>query len=417
MIPEIQKAWDFTKIFNDYQKTTLPLCAAENVMSEFVKLPLAMDFQERYIMGSAYEFTMDENFIGAEYLLPFYKEISILGNELFHSKFTDVRTLTGMNAANMLCSVLAKPGDNIMILDKEWGGHASMRLTFERLGANVFKAPFNLDNHDFDYDNLNYEIKKNNIKFLNIAPSDILFSHDFKKIDDSNCVILFDYSQLLGLIAAGLMENPLDILKNSILYGGTHKTMPGPSHGIIMTNNEELFKKLDKGINPDYLRNVQMHQIISLLFTMIEMKYHGVDYQKNTVRIGNILGLELEKLGINVVKKDNIYTQTHQLFLEFSKEDMNILFNNGVNEHITLNTKKKPLFHGGFGIRLGLQEISRYNWDDNAIKNIALILSIISKSGYDKNKIKELMTKLPDKKIHFTFDKSEYSNFINILKY
>jgi len=411
MIPEIEKAFINTKNFNYFQKISLPLCAAENVISDFVKLPLAMDFQERYIMGSSYEFSMDDNFIGAEYLLPFYNDINALSNELFHAKFTDVRTLTGMNAANMLCSVLAKPGDNIMILDKEWGGHASMRLTFERLGANVFKAPFNLDNHDFDYDMLNYEIKKNNIKFLNIAPSDILFSHDFKNIDNTNCIILFDYSQILGLIAAGLIENPLDILKNSILYGGTHKTMPGPAHGIIMTNNEELFKKLDKEINPNYLRNVQMHQVISLLFTLIEMKYFGFEYQKNTVRIGNLLGSELEKLGINVVRKNNIYTQTHQLFLEFSKEDMIIFFNNAIKEHITLNTKKKPLFRGGFGIRLGLQEISRYNWDDNVIKNIALILSMIAKPEYDNIKIKEMIKKLPEKKVHYSFDKSEYKYF------
>ena len=414
MIPEIERAWTTTKNFNEYQRTSLPLCAAENVMSDFVKLPLSMDFQERYIMGSAYEFTMDDNFIGAEYLLPFYNEISILARELFHSHFTDVRTLTGMNAANMLCSVLAKPGDNIMILDKEWGGHASMRLTFERLGATVCKAPFNLNNHDFDYDSLNYEIKKNNIKFLNIAPSDILFSHDFKKIDDTNCIVLFDYSQILGLIAAGLLENPLDTLHNSILYGGTHKTMPGPAHGIIMTNNEEIFKKLDKEINPNYLRNVQMHQIISLLFTMIEMKYCGREYQNNTVRIGNLLGCELEKLGINVVKKDNIYTQTHQLFLEFTKEDMNIFFTNAIKEHITLNTKKKPLFRGGFGIRLGLQEISRYNWSDNTIKEIAAILSMIAKPEYNRTQIKEMMGKLPEKKVHFTFDESEYGKFINL---
>jgi len=414
MIPEIERALTNTKNFNDYQKKTLPLCAAENVMSNFVKLPLSMDFQERYIMGSAYEFSMDDNFIGAEYLLPFYKEISVLANELFHSQFTDVRTLTGMNAANMLCSALAKPGDNIMILDKEWGGHASMRLTFERLGANVYKAPFKLDDHDFDYDSLNYEIKKNNIKFINIAPSDILFPHDLKKIDDTNCIILFDYSQLLGLIAAGLLENPLDKLHNSILYGGTHKTMPGPSHGIIMTNNEELFKILDKEINPNYLRNVQMHQIVCLLFTMIEMKYFGREYQKNTVRIGNLLGYELEKLGIKAVKKDNIYTKTHQLFLECPKEDMNIFYNNAIKEHITLNTKKKPLFHGGFGIRLGLQEISRYNWSDNTIKDIAAILSTIAKPEYDQAIIKEMMGSLPEKKVCFTFDESEYGNFINL---
>lgn len=363
-------------------------------------------------MGSAYDFTMEDNFVGAEYLYPYYEMIDKLGKELFHAKYTDARTLTGMNAANMLVSALCKPGDNIMILGKQWGGHASMKPTFERLGANVYDAPYILEKYDFDYNLLNKEIKEKNIKFINIAPSDILFPHDFSKIDDSNCVVLFDYSQLLGIIAAGLLENPLDKLKNCILYGGTHKTMPGPAHGIIMTNNEKLYEKIDKEINPKYLRNIQTHQVISLLHTMIEMKYFGKDYQENTIKIGNVLGNELKKYGFNIVSRNGIYTQTHQLFLEMPKNDMEIMFNNAIKEGITLNTKKKPLFHGGYGIRLGLQEISRYKWNDNALEIIAEILYLISHKEYDKNNVRNLINKLPPKKIHFTFNKEEYRNIL-----
>lgn len=408
MIPEIQKLKVLDKAFREYHQTSLPLCAAENVVSDFVKWPLNRGYQERYIMGSAYNFTMNDNFIGADMLYPYYEMISELGKELFHADFTDVRTLTGMNAANMIASALIKPNDNIMILGKQWGGHASMRPTFERLGANVFDAPYNLEEYDFDYAQLNRDIKEKNIKFLSIAPSDILFEQNFEKIDDSNCVILFDYSQILGLIAAGLAKNPLDSKKNAILFGGTHKTIPGPAHGIILTNNEELFKILDKEINPKYLRNVQTHQVISLLCTMIEMKYFGKEYQSNTVRMGNLLGAELEKLGFNVVKKGSVYTQTHQLFLEMPEQNMKTMFQNAIAEHVTLNTKKKPLFHGGYGIRLGLQEISRYNWDNETLHNIAEILSEISKDTYSKEKVHSLMAKLPEKKVCFTFDSTEW---------
>lgn len=396
--------------FSQFQAKSVPLCAAETVISDFVKLPLSKDFQERYIMGSAYDYTMNDNFIGSEFLLPFYKMIDELGKELFHAKYTDARTLTGMNAANMLASALMKPGDNVMILSKQHGGHASMRPTFERLGANVFDAPYVIDNYDFDYDELNKQIKENHIKFLNIAPSDLVFPHDFSKIDDSDCVILFDYSQLLGLIGAGLLDNPLDKLKNCVLYGGTHKTLPGPAHGIIMTNNDEIYKKIDKEINPKYLRNVQTHQVISLLFAMIEMKYFGKSYQSNTVRLGNILGAELQKRGFQVVHKGDLFTLTHQVFLEMPKEEMETMFNNATKEGVTLNTKKKPLFHGGFGIRLGLQEVSRYNWDEEAMRNIADILQIISKKDYDSNRVQELISKLPPKQIHFTFDRQDYMN-------
>ena len=411
MISEIEKLNRINKNFQEYHRTCLPLCAAENVISDFVKWPLIAGYQERYIMGSAYDFTMNDNFIGADMLYPYYQMISELGKELFHAQFTDVRTLTGMNAANMLASALVKPGDNIMILGKEWGGHASMKPTFERLGANVFEAPYNLENYDFDYEKLNQEIEKKNIKFLNIAPSDILFEHDFEKINDKNCVILFDYSQILGLIAAGLMKNPLDKMKNAILFGGTHKTMPGPAHGIIMTNNENLFKIIDREINPKYLRNVQTHQVISLLCTLIEMKYLGKAYQSNTVRIGNLLGSELEKLGLNVVKRGGVYTQTHQLFLEMSQENMENMFHNAIAEHVTLNTKKKPLFHGGYGIRLGTQEISRYNWDDNSLCTVAQILAEIYKANYSKEKVRLLMNKLPEKKIYFTFNSTDLEGF------
>lgn len=406
---EIETICELTKNFKNFHENSLPLCAAENVISDFVKIPLMADFQERYIMGSAYNYEMNNtNFIGSEYLLPYYKIIGELGEELFHAKYTDARALTGMNAVNIVISSLCKIGDNVMILGENCGGHASMKPTFERLGANVFEAPYNLDKHDFDYDLLNCKIRENNIKFLNIAPSDILFQHDFNKIDNTNCTILFDYSQTLGLIAAGLLENPLDTIKNCVLFGGTHKTMPGPAHGIIMTNNDELYKAIDIGINPKYLRNVQMHQVISVLFTLIEMKYFGKEYQKNTVRLGNLLAKELEKLGFKVANRNDIYTQTHQIFLEMSEKDMEMIFVNATREGITLNARKKSIFRGGFGIRLGVQEISRYNWDDESIAKIAKILKLIIRENYNRQEVRDLILSLPEKRINFTFKEEDY---------
>ena len=407
MIQEIQQIRALNEEFNAFHRRTLPLCAAENVLSDFVKEPLSANFQERYIMGSAYDFSMEDNFVGADLLLPYFKMIDVLGREIFHAKYTDARTLTGMNAANMLVSALCKPGDNIMVLGKEWGGHASMRPTFERLGLNVYDAPYDLSKYDFDYDALNRLVRERQIKFINIAPSDILFPHEFKKIDDSNCIVLFDYSQLLGLIGAGVMENPLDCLAHSVLYGGTHKTMPGPAHGIIMTNDDDIYARIDKEINPKYLRNVQTHQVICLLHALVEMKYYGKAYQENTVRSGNLLGAELARRGMSVVERNGVFTCTHQLFLEMPKENMKQMYANAVRAGIALNTKKKPLFHGGFGIRLGLQEVSRYAWPESAWPVVADILYAISQTSYDEQEIEVKLQSLPEKKIHFTFQKEE----------
>lgn len=407
--PELDELTSLSEDFHRFQRKTIPLCAAENVISEFVKAPLAKDYQERYIMGSAYDFTMEDNFIGAQFLLPYLKMIDRLGRELFHAKYTDARTLTGMNAANMLITALSKPGDNIMILGKEWGGHASMRPTFERLGLNVYNASYSLESYDFNYEQMNAEIREKNIKFVNIAPSDLISPHNFKLINaPDDCILLFDYSQLLGLIAAGLLENPLDYLHNSILYGGTHKTMPGPAHGIIMTNSDEIYSRIDKEINPKYLRNIQTHQVISLLHCLIEMKYFGRAYQTNTVRQGNLLGQALEEFGVTVVKHNGAYTMTHQLFLEMPKEDMEIMYANAFAEGVTLNTKKKPLFHGGFGIRLGLQELARYDWADSEIRKVAEVLALIRNKDYSTSRVAALIDSLPAKEVGFTFAKNQY---------
>ena len=121
-------------------------------------------------------------------------------------------------------------------------------------------------------------------------------------------------------------------------------------------------------------------------------------------KIGNILGQELQNRGFNVVHRENVFTQTHQIFIEMPQESMTTLFNNAVKEGITLNTKKKPLFHGGFGIRLGLQEISRYKWNNKALSTIADILSEISKTEYDSAYVQNLIQTLPEKTIYYTFE-------------
>ena len=82
-----------------------------------------------------------------------------------------------------------------------------------------------------------------------------------KKINlPENCILIFDATQILGLIATNNIENPLYWFSDEqkfILMGATHKTLPGPTCGLIMTNNLKLARQFDTLINPDYLRNSQ----------------------------------------------------------------------------------------------------------------------------------------------------------------
>ena len=124
----------------------------------------------------------------------------------------------------MVVKTICRPGDKMMILGKEYGGHASVKPVVERLGIEVVTAPYNLEANDLDYEKANMMIAENGIQYVLLAPSDLIHPMSVERIDTSNCILLWDASQLLGLIAAGLCSNPLRLMKNVVMFAGTHKT-------------------------------------------------------------------------------------------------------------------------------------------------------------------------------------------------
>ena len=89
---------------------------------------------------------------------------------------------------------------------------------------------------------------------------------------------------------------------------------------------------------------------------------------------------------------------------------MDCIFDNSVKYGITLNKKSKELF-SGYGIRLGTQEIARYNWPLESMKNVAQIIKTISEENINIEKLTALINGLPEKKIQFTFDESAANYF------
>ncbi len=407
---EIAELYNLTHDFVDYHKRTVPLCAAENVISHFANLPLVMGFQERYIMNNTYSFSMEDNFIGCEKLYPFYQKLSEVCERVFGAKYSDARPFTGMNCIDMVLKSITHPDDKLMILSSQHGGHASVRPVAEKLGIKVFEAPYDLQNFDVDYEALNKQVKEEGIKFILLAPSDIIKPMDITKIDTRNCVLLYDCSQLLGLIAAGLMGNPLKTMSNIIMFGGTHKTFPGPASGLILTNDKYLHDMMEKTINPLLLRHSQMHQKISLLFALIEFEKHGKAYMQHMVHCSRYLASKLKAMNFDIAVAGDEYSYTHQVFIRCSKETMDTIYNNAYKYEITLNKKHKDLFNG-YGIRLGTQELARYNWNDNDLDYIAEMIKLLADSTDHSNEIENLKNKLSNKEINFAFSAEEIEKF------
>ncbi len=398
---ELNKAYELSKDFKEYHDRALPLCAAENIISPFANLPLAFGFQERYIMNNTYSFNMDDNFIGCEKLFPYYQMISDSCERIFGAKYTDPRPFTGMQTLDMITKTICKPGDKMMILDKKHGGHASVRPVVERLGVEVYSAPYNFDEFDLDYYAANKMIQDNGIGYVLLAPSDLIKPLDVEQIDTNNCVLLWDCSQLLGLIAAGLCSNPLRTMKNVVMFGGTHKTFPGPASGLIMTNEKYLHDMMEKSINPKYLRNSQMHQKICLLFSLLEFEEYGDKYMNHMVHCSNYLGQKLRDYGFDIADWHGQISSTHQIFIRCSKEEMDLIYDNAYKCEVTLNKKHKDLFLR-YGIRLGTQEIARYDWNDEALDKCAYVVKELANPNINVEEILGIVHSLPAKTVHYT---------------
>ncbi len=233
-------------------------------------------------------------------------------------------------------------------------------------------------------------------------------------LDTSKAILLYDCSQIMGLIAAGLAANPLKTMERIVLFGGTHKSFPGPASGLILTNDNHLHEKMETAINPKYLRHSQMHQKISLLFALIEFEQFGSEYMSHMIHCANYLGKVLASYGLDVADVDGKISSTHQIFIRTSKNTMETIYDNAYKCGVTLNKKTKKLFYG-YGIRLGSQEIARYDWNDACMDTIAQVISLLAEPEADIDGIKKIIDSMPVKQLKYTFTPEQVKPFFELM--
>lgn len=381
----------------EFNKDKIPLCAAETYSSEFVKSALSSEFEGKYCMQHL-NYVPENDFIGSEYVHRLYDLLTEQCKRTFNSQYADARTLSGMNCISIVINCLIPKGSKVLLTTGAQGGHPSVPLLLNLAGIDYDEVPYDYDKSDIDYVSLNNLMLDEKYSALIIAQSDVLNPADASRITPCGKLIVYDATQTFGMIAAHIHKNPLDYHDNLILIGGTHKTLPGPTCGLILLNNEEIIRKIDNLISPSYLRNAQPNNIAALLLALLEQEKFGFEYQKKTVENANILGEKLEKLGFNVKKiGENEYTRTHQIFILTTQEKKELIVKNANRFGITLNGKEKKLFDG-FGIRFGLQEVTRYGWNKDDMGLVSKLIFEIAKETPDAVFIKETKRVLSKKK-------------------
>lgn len=386
-----------TKNYEHYLQKKIPLCAAETHCSDAVRAALSSSFEGKYCMNNL-GYNMQLDFVGSQYIHELFELLSRQCEKTFGSKYADARTLSGMNCMSIVINSLLQKGNRVLLSSPAQGGHPSIPLLLSLANITYDEIPYDYDNFDINYTRLNELLISKHYDGIIFAQSDILKPADVSKIKDQNILIIYDATQTYGMIAAHIHKNPLDYHENLVLIGGTHKTIPGPTCGLILLRNESLISRIDTKISPSFLRNVQPNAIAGVLIALIEQERFGKQYQKTTIENANYLGEMLTRYGFIVAKlSPEVYTNTHQIFILTDERMKNTIVNNAHKYAVTLNGKEKRLFKGN-GIRIGTQEVTLYGWSKEEMKITAELISALSETGVKDCKIIPLLNKLAHKK-------------------
>ena len=377
------KIRELARKHNEFFKESIPLIASENVMSPLALEMLLTDLGSRYAEGLPHHRYYQGN--------KFVDEIEDLAisyaKQLFRSDQADPRPISGTNANIAAIYGLTKPGDRITVPPLSGGGHISAA----RFGAVGLRG---LDSSDYPFDNeeMNIDvdgtiklIKEKKPKVCLIGQSVYLFPTPIRDIMDAvhevGAKLWYDGAHVLGLIAGGVFQDPLREGAD-IITASTHKTFPGPQHGIILgKTSEETWKAVQRGVFPGSLSNHHLNAMAALAVTLAEELEFGNEYARKIVENAKALAVALNEEGFNVLGEKNGFTESHTLVVDVRKqgggklssemlEDVDIVLNKNMLPWDSSKNSQDPS-----GLRIGTQEVTRIGFEKSEMKEIAKLMA------------------------------------------
>ncbi len=374
-------------------KTVLPLIASENVPSPAVREALTTDFGNRYAEGLPGE----RVYAGCAYIDQVELSAIDLAKRLFKAEHANVQPVSGVVANLAMYTALANPGDLMMCLAIPCGGHISMgRKKFGGTagavhGLEIEYIPFDEKRMNIDVDAAAKKIRELKPKLVLFGGSVFLFPHPMKAltevVKEVGGHVAYDAAHVAGLIAGGQFQDPLRE-GAEVMTCSTHKTLPGPQHGMILCR-KELTEAINKAVFPGMVSNHHLHAVAALTIALAEMLEFGEAYATQIIRNAKALGQALYDRGFAVLCPDQGFTASHQLVVDISKYgDGGTLEGKLEKAGIILNRNLLPWdiregrhYKNPGGIRLGTSEATRLGMKEGEMDEIAEFLKRVVIDG------------------------------------
>lgn len=294
------------------QEYGLELIASENFASPAVIEAMGSVLTNKYAEG----YPRRRYYGGCEWVDKAEDLARARAKELFKVKYANVQPHSGSQANMAAYLAVAQPGDVLMGMSLSHGGHLTHGASVNFSGRlfNVVQYGVDPEAEVIDYDMVRKIALESKPKIIVAGGSAYARIIDFKRFreiaDEVGAYLVVDMAHFAGLVAAGIYPNPAEYAH--IVTSTTHKTLRGPRGGLILTNDEVIYKAVNKSVFPGTQGGPLMHIIAAKAVCFKEAMTPGfVEYQKQIVRNAKHLAKSLADLGLRIVSGG---TDTH-LFL------------------------------------------------------------------------------------------------------
>lgn len=388
------------------QEEGIELIASENFVSKAVMEAAGSVFTNKYAEGYP-----EKRYYGGCANADTVEQLAIDRlKKIFRAKFANVQPHSGSQANMGVYVSLLEAGDKILGMGLSSGGHLTHGYKINFSGKNYVGIEYGLnpETEMLDYDEIRRLALQEKPQIIVAGASAYSRVIDFKKFreiaDEVGAYLMVDMAHIAGLVAAGEHPNPMEYA--DIVTSTTHKTMRGPRGGIILTNNEEIAKKIDKAIFPGIQGGPLMHIIAAKAVAFKEaLSPEFKEYQKQVVKNAKAMADALVKGGLRIVSGG---TDNHLMLVDLRPKGVTGkmaeegLEKAGItcNKNSIPNDPEKPFVTSG--IRLGTPAITaRGMKEDEAVQIAEMIIKVLENVNDDekiaevKNEVLKLAEKFP----------------------
>ena len=385
------------------QKRGLELIASENLVSEAVMIAMGTPLTNKYAEGYP-----AKRYYGGCECVDVVENIAIERVcKLFGANYANVQPHSGAQANTAVYFALIKPGDTVMGMNLAHGGHLTHGSPVNISGNYYNFVPYGVNDDGFiDYDEMERLAKEHSPKLIVAGASAYPRTIDFERISkiakEVGAYFMVDMAHIAGLVAAG--QHPSPVPYADVVTTTTHKTLRGPRGGLILCNDEEIAKKINKAIFPGTQGGPLMHTIAAKAVCFGEaLSDEFKKYQAQIVKNANALAKTLLEEGFDLVSGG---TDNHLMLLdlrpfkitgkELEKRLDEVYIT--VNKNAIPNDPEKPFVTSG--VRIGTPAVTSRGLKEEDMVTIGKLIKLCAtefeeKADYIRAEVTKICEKYP----------------------